>query len=231
MIHSVALTTTAERAEELAPLARDHGLRPVVLPCIEVAPAPESVLEQARRSAAASDWLLVTSARTIEYLWPRGGQIPEVEVAAVGTRTAEAVTNAGGAVSLVGHSGSVAMFSELITLVENATVCFPHGRGADLSKMALLDEPARAVSTWEIYATNPIPPALDLVDAVAFGSPSAVEGWSRSRSFAEVVVGAIGETTGEAVSDRGHHPDVVAGRPDYSELLERLARVIDRKRV
>lgn len=228
MTPSVALTTTAKRAEELGPLAREEGLRPVVLPCIEVAPAPESVLEQARRSAAGSDWLLVTSARTVEFLWPLG-QIPEVEVAAVGTRTAEAVTNAGGAVSLVGDSGSIALFSDLVTLVENATVCFAHGRGADLSKMALLEEAARTVSTWEIYATKPIPPALDPVDAVAFGSPSAVEGWSRSRSFEEVVVGAIGETTGEAVSDRGHHPDVVAGRPDYSELLERLARVIHKK--
>ncbi len=231
MIPSVAITTTAKRAAELAPIARAHGLRPVVLPCIEVVPASESVLEQARRSAAGSEWLLVTSARTIEYLWPHG-QIPDVAVAAVGPLTAAAVTDAGGTVSLVGDSGSLDLISELVTLVENATVCFPHGREVDLSKMRVLEEAAGTVSTWEVYATEPMPPAVDPVDAVAFGSPSAVEGWSRSRGFAEVVVGAIGETTGEALSDRGQHPDVVAARPDYLELLQRLSACVkDRNRV
>lgn len=231
MIPSVAITTTAKRAAELAPIARAHGLRPVVLPCIEVVPASESVLEQARRSAAGSEWLLVTSARTIEYLWPHG-QIPDVAVAAVGPLTAAAVTDAGGTVSLVGDSGSLDLISELVTLVENATVCFPHGREVDLSKMRVLEEAAGTVSTWEVYATEPMSPAVDPVDVVAFGSPSAVEGWSRSRGFAEVVVGAIGETTGEALSDRGQHPDVVAARPDYLELLQRLSACVkDRNRV
>lgn len=227
MTSRVALTTTADRAAGLAPIARAHGLRPVVIPCIEIAPAPPDALEAARGSAAESDWLLVTSARTVEYLWPHG-RIPDVRVAAVGTRTAAAVTRAGGTVSLVGDSGSVASISELVTLVGSATVCFPHGRGADLSKLRLLEDIGGTVSTWEVYATEPIPPALDPVDAVAFGSPSAVEGWSRSRGFAGVVVGAIGDTTGAALSDRGHPADVVAYPPDYAELLARLsARVID----
>lgn len=231
MIPSVALTTTASRSAELAPIARAHGLRPVVLPCIEVVPAGESALEEARQSAAKSDWLLLTSARTVDFLWPKG-HVPDVEVAAVGSLTAAAVTGAGGAVSLLGDSGSVDLISKLVTLVENATVCFPHGRGADLSKMRVLKEAARAVSTWEVYATEPMPPALDPVDAVAFGSPSAVEGWSRSRGFTGVAVGAIGETTGAALSDRGHPADVVADRPDYAELLERLSvSVRDRSKV
>lgn len=231
MIPSVALTTTANRAADLAPIARAHGLRPVVLPCIEVVAARERVLEEARRSAADSDWLLVTSARTVGYLWP-DGHLPDVEVAAVGSRTAAAVTGAGGAVSLLGESGSVGLISKLVTLVKNATVCFPHGRGADLSKVQVLEEAAGTVSTWEVYATEPIPPALDPVDAVAFGSPSAVDGWSRSRGFAGVAVGAIGETTATALSDRGHPADVVADRPDYAELLERLsASVRDRSKV
>lgn len=222
MIPSVALTTTAKRAAELAPLARASGLRPVVLPCIEVVQARGSILDEARRSAAGSDWLLVTSARTIEYLWPTG-RIPEVEVAAVGARTAAAVKGAGGTVSLVGNSGSLDLISELVTMVKDATVCFPHGRGADIAKVQPLAEAGGKVSTWEVYATEPTPPALDPVDGVAFGSPSAVEGWTRSRGFAAVVVGAIGQTTAAALSDRGHDVDVVADRPEYAELLERLS--------
>lgn len=231
MIPGVALTTTANRAAELAPIARAHGLRPVVLPCIEVVPASESVLEEARLSAAGSDWLLVTSARTVDLLWP-DGQVPDVDVAAVGSRTAAAVTRAGGAVSLVGDSDSFSLTYDFAPLVENAAVCFPHGSGADLSTVKQLEQVGGSVSTWEVYATKPVPPALDPVDAVAFGSPSAVAGWSLSRGFAGVVVGAIGETTGAALSDRGHPADVVADRPDYAELLERLsASVRDRNKV
>lgn len=222
MIPSVALTTTAKRAVELAPVARAHGLRPVVLPCIEVVPARESVLEEARRSAADSDWLLVTSARTVDYLWPHG-RFPKVEVAAVGAVTAAAVTGAGGTVRLVGNSGSIDLISDLVTLVEDATVCFPHGRGADISKVRALAEAGGKVSTWEVYTTESMPPALDPVDAVAFGSPSAVEGWSQSRGFAGVAVGAIGKTTAAALSGRGHPAAVVAGQSDYAELLERLS--------
>jgi len=194
-------------------------------------PASAGVLEKARRSAAGADWLLVTSARTVEYLWPHG-RIPEVEVAAVGSRTAAAVTDAGGTVSLVGDAGSFDLIAELASLVKNATLCFPHGRGADLSKVRVLEEGAGTVSTWEVYSTEPIPPALDPVDAVAFGSPSAVDGWTRSRDFTGVAVGAIGETTDAALSGRGHSVDVVADRPDYAELLERLsASVRDKSKV
>lgn len=222
MIPSVALTTTATRAAELVPIARTHGMQAVVLPCIEVLPARESVLEAARRSAANSDWLLITSARTVEYLWP-DGHLPDVAVAAVGSPTAAAVMDAGGAVCLQGDSGSFDLISELVNLVEHATVCFPHGRGADISKVQPLAEAGGKVSTWEVYATEPVPPALDPVDAVAFGSPSAVEGWARSRGFAGVAVGAIGTTTAAAVSARGRSVDVVADRPEYAELLERLS--------
>lgn len=222
MIPRVALTTTANRAVELAPIARAHGLQPVVLPCIEVVPADEGHLDAVRLAAADADWLLLTSARTVTYLWP-DGRFPDVAVAAVGSRTAAAVTGAGGRVSLQGVSDSVDLVSQLVPLVQEATVCFPHGRGADVSTALALEEAGAAVSTWEVYATEPIPPALDPVDAVAFGSPSAVEGWSRSRDFAGVALGAIGATTGSALSDRGHPADVVADRPDYGALLERIS--------
>jgi uroporphyrinogen-III synthase len=86
----------------------------------------------------------------------------------------------------------------------------------------MLEKAAAGMSTWEVYATKPVPPALDPVDAAAFGSPSAVEGWFQARGLQEIVVAAIGGTTGAALYQRGHHADVVPERPDYAELLERL---------
>lgn len=218
----VALTTTDERARRLADIATVHGLQPVVLPCIEVVPAPSAVLDEVRRSVAAADWLMVTSARTVDYLWPQGG-IPGIEVAAVGHQTAAAVSRAGGEVTFVGDFDAASLISELFKLVEGKSVCFPHGRGSDLTKMSVLERAARSMSTWEVYATKPIPPALNPVDAAAFGSPSAVGGWFQARGLQEIVVGAIGATTGAALLQHGQHADVVPERPDYAELLEGLS--------
>jgi uroporphyrinogen-III synthase len=227
----VALTTSADRAPDLAAIAVAHGLQPVTLPCIEVVPAPGAVLEAARRSVAEADWLMVTSARTVGCLWPQGG-LPGIEVAAVGPRTAAAVARAGGEVTLLGGFDGASMISELSELVEGKYVSFPHGRGSDLTKVSVLERAARSVSTWEVYSARPIPPALNPVEAVAFGSPSSVEGWFQSRGLQDIVVGAIGDTTGAALSEHGQHAYVVPERPDYAELLERLsAKVRERDEV
>jgi uroporphyrinogen-III synthase len=124
------------------------------------------------------------------------------------------------------------MISELSELVEGKFVSFPHGRGSDLTKVSVLERAARSVSTWEVYSARPIPPALNPVEAVAFGSPSSVEGWFQSRGLQDIVVGAIGDTTGAALGEHGQHAYVVPERPDYAELLERLsAKVRERDEV
>lgn len=218
----VALTTTTDRASGLFSVALAHGLRPISLPCIEVTTASESILGQARLEIARSDWLVVTSARTVEILWPEGN-LPAVEVAAVGRQTATAVARAGGKVSLVGDSGAAELVVSLAGRVAGRYVHFPHGRGANLSNVNALQDAGAMVSTLEVYATTPVPPNSEPVDAAAFGSPSAVEGWFKSRDLEGIVVAAIGGSTSAALADRGHPADIVPDRPDYVELLELLS--------
>lgn len=222
MMFRVGITTTRDRASRLSGLARGHGLEPVLLPCIEVIPAPNDELSIARSQAVKADWLLVTSSRAIDIMWPNGG-MPETPVAAVGSPTAELAEQADGRVAVVGDGGAEDLVDELAGQISGKSVFFPHASGADLSALAKLGEAGAEVAASPVYETRPMAPEADPVDAVMFGSPSAVSGWCRSRTLGDLVLAAIGETTKEALVAQGHHPHVIPPHPDYELLISLLA--------
>jgi len=218
----VAITTAADRSSVLADHARSHGLEPVLLPCIEVTPASDAVLHDARALASRADWLVVTSPRAVRAVWPRGG-MPPSPVAAVGPATAASVEEADGIVGLVGEAGAEALVARLAERAGGASVFFPHATGADPSTVSALVKAGAEVQAVAVYQTRPVAPGLDPVDAAAFGSPSAVRGWLISRHLDDLVLGAIGETTARALADAGRSPQVVPPRPDFEELMAHLA--------
>ncbi|NIQ59511.1 MAG: uroporphyrinogen-III synthase, partial [Gemmatimonadetes bacterium] len=69
------------------------------LPCIRVEPAPDDVLRRLRDRAPSADWIVVTSRRAVEVVWPEGRIPAGPAVAAVGPSTADAVRSAGGRVA------------------------------------------------------------------------------------------------------------------------------------
>lgn len=219
----LGITTTADRALVLSETATEKGLQPVVLPCIEVVPAPEEILREAAAQADHADWLLVTSARAVLSVWPDGG-MPSTRVAAVGAATAAVVADAGGSVAVVGDGGAGSLVENLRGEVAGKTVLFPHAAGAGMDTVGALREMGAQVTPLPVYETRAMRPGPDPVDAVVFGSPSAVEGWSKSRSFHELVLGAIGPTTAAALTEMGHQADVVPVRPDYRALIALVAK-------
>jgi uroporphyrinogen-III synthase len=221
----IALTSTADRLAALEPVAVRAGLVPVVLPCIEYVTAEASVLETARRRAGGCDWLVVTSSRTVSTLWPEGG-MPDLAVAAVGAATAAAVRTAGGDPAVVGQAGSAELFESMAPLVSGRSVFFPHAANADLSGVDILRTLGAVVETLAVYDVDPIAPAPDAVDAVAFGSPTAVAGWLLSRRLDGLVVGAIGATTTSALEERGEVPDVVPDQPSLDTLIGLIAETL-----
>jgi len=227
----IALTSTPDRARALEPLVREGGLQPVPLPCIEVILAPESVLQSTREAAASCDLLVVTSARVVEALWP-AGDMPAMNVVAVGAVTAAAARDAGGSVTFVGSGGGADLVAELGDSVRDRDVLLPHAAGADPATIETLRNSGARVSAQPIYETRPVAPDLDDVDAVVFGSPTAVEGWHLSRTLDDLVVGAIGHTTAEALGHWGAAPHVVPETPSFHRLVELVAgELADRSRV
>lgn len=226
----VAITTSSDRFERWAEHFRDAGLEPVPLPCIEVRPADNDELARARAACQAADLVLVTSSRAVEVLWP-DGELPRVSFAAVGGPTAHAVSAAGGLVEVVGEGGGDDLVDELAGRIHGLHVVFPRAVGGDPKRAARLAEAGAVIEEFLVYGAAPLAPGPDPVDAVVFGSPSAVEGWLLSRTLDEVqAIGAIGDTTAAALAEQGVDPDVVPDVPVINRLAAGLSRALEESR-
>ncbi len=219
----VAITTTADTAPRVTHLLRSAGLEPVTLPCIRIVASGPKVLQRLRSSARDADWIVVTSPRAVHVTWP-DGEMPSVPVAAVGPAAASAVTRAGGRVEITGEAGAASILKALRPLVREKRVAFPHARTADPAIVAGLRAAGAEVMAESVYDTVPLAPATDAVDAVIFGSPSAVEGWCRSRHLDGLVVAGMGATTGSSLIARGHPPNVIPDQPGFESLVTALDR-------
>ncbi|HEX7097859.1 MAG TPA: uroporphyrinogen-III synthase [Acidimicrobiia bacterium] len=218
----VAVTT--DRFDLAAPWFAANGLEPVPLPCVRVDIASEEVLDEARTAAARADLLVVTSPRTVDLLW-RGRGMPPVPVAAVGEATAAAVEDVGGRVRFVGSAGLAGLVSELAKEEPLGRIVFPRAANSDPVPLEQLRGEGTDVVPIDVYRTVPIAPGRDAVHAVAFASPSAVEGWLLSRPLDGLVIGAIGHTTASALT--GHRPVIVPYRPSHRALAEALAQFME----
>ena len=219
----VALTT--DRFSEVAARYAHVGLVPVPLPCTRFEPATNARIAAARASAIDAQLLMVTSSRVVELLWPRGG-MPDVEVAAVGPSTAAAILDAGGRVEVVGDAGLGRLIDLTGDRLNRGRVTIAHAAGSDPAAMSRLRAIVAELDEHVVYRMVPVGPKVLPVDAVAFASPSAVGGWWLTRTLDDVVVGAIGKTTAQAVS-RIREPDVVADPPSHSSLARGIASFME----
>jgi uroporphyrinogen-III synthase len=224
----VAITT--DRFESAGSSFHRYGMEPVSLPCVRIEPAAADVLAEARMAADLCDLLVITSARTVDLLWPNGS-MPSSPVAAVGQRTAASVAAHGGRLVLAGRGGLADLIDQLGNSLDTCAVVFPHAGGprSDPYNSPSLEAAfdtlrgrAANLVEFEIYQTRSLSPGSDAVAAVAFSSPSAVQGWHLSRSLDTLVIGVIGSTTRLAVAAH-RPPDVVAPQPSHDALARAMA--------
>ncbi|HJU52350.1 MAG TPA: uroporphyrinogen-III synthase [Acidimicrobiia bacterium] len=219
----VAITT--DRFDSVAPLYREAGLEPIWLPCVRVEPASDEVLDRARQVAASAELLMLSSARTVDWLWPHGG-VPSVDAVAVGSAAAKTFSERGGRVVLTGNSGLADLAAKASTRLATNRVVFPRSADTDPDVLWIIRQLAPDLVEFEVYRTQPIPPEDIEVRAVAFASPSAVVGWHLSRDLVDLAVGAIGPTTSAALSQP---PDVVARSPSHRALAQALKSHMEAK--
>jgi uroporphyrinogen-III synthase len=219
----VAITT--DRFRDTASGYVLAGLSPVSVPCIRFEPEPPGTIDEARSAAAEAGLLLITSPRVVSVLWPRGG-MPAVETAAVGPSTAAAIIEAGGQVRVVGDSGLSRLIDAVADRLQDCQVMVARAAGSDSVAMDLLRELAPNLADHVVYRVTPTAASNVEVDAAAFASPSAVDGWCLTRSLDDVVVGAIGKTTARAIA-RHREPDVVATRPSHLSLARTIANFME----
>ncbi len=223
----VAVTTELGGAERIGDEAVAAGLEPIYLPCIRIEVSPPELLDPMRAAAADADWVICTSQRAVSALWPAGGMPTHAMVATVGAATARAVMAAGGRVEVTGTGGAATLRELLRGRLAGQTVVFPHARAADRVTVEMLRSEAGKVVAGVAYDTVPMAPPSDPVDAVIFGSPSALEGWLLTRDLSGVVVAAIGQTTAAALRAAGREPDVVPPVPGVAAVVAALATYVN----
>lgn len=219
---TVAVTTSADRAAAAAIPFTLAGVSPIPLPCIEIAPASNDHLEEARSAAAAADLIILSSSRTLDILWP-DGPLPTTDFAVVGRVTARQVEARGGALALVGSGGSDLLADALAGRIAGKSVIWPHARGADPRPLNRIRAGSTSFAAPVVYESVPKKPAATPVDVVAFASPSAVAGWQLSRSLQGEIIAVIGETTRAAVDEAGAVASVIATEPTYQSLASSVA--------
>ena len=227
------MAITSDRFAMAAAQFRMVGLDPVPMPCIRIEAAAPKMLDQARAAATGADLLLISSARTIDLLWPHA--MPAVAVAAVGSQTAAAISARGGRVVLCGRAGLADLATRLRHRWHDSKVVFPHGavatgspakRPGHFALAGMIEASGGHLQEFVIYRTMSQAPGPDQVEAAVFASPSAVAGWRLSRSLVGLVVGAIGRTTCEALTV--HRPvDVLAPRPTHQALARAMASYLE----
>ena len=221
----IRVGVTSDRFDAVAPGYADAGLEPVSLPCVQIQSAPSGDIAYVRERAAHADLLMITSPRVVSFVWP-DGRMPEVDTAVVGRSTASRVEQAGGRVTQVGNAGLARLVELTADHIEGRCVMIAHAEGSDPAAMARLREIAPDLEEHPVYRAVPVAPGADPVDAVAFASPSAVNGWGLSRSFDDLLVGAIGATTAAAIA-RHREADVIAERPSHPNLAQAIASFME----
>lgn len=251
---TVVVTRALKQAAEFAAELEGYGARVVACPTIEIV-EPESYaeLDEAIENLFGYDWIVFTSANGVEFFLRRlavaGGDVndlDELRVCAVGSATAERLTDAHVHVDVVPEVFRAEdVFAALESYLggrekfDRLNVLLPRAAAGRDSLPRSLEEAGARVDAVAAYRTVP-PRTTDRarveallvgggVDCVTFASPSAVKNFARlfdTHDLAPLLrgvrVACIGEVTAEAAAAHGLRVDI---RPEESTSAA-LARAV-----
>ena len=230
------VATTRDRPGRLDEVLTRLGAEVVHVPLIEVVDAPGDELAGALDALDDVDWVIVTSqhgaARVAEAVAAR----PRLRTAAVGTRTAEILTEATGrAVTVVPEQqtaaalvaampdpepGARCVLAALADRAEPTLVAGLRGRGYDVRSVVAYVTRLRTPSMSERSL-------LAAVDAVTFASGSAVRAWFEAiGSWTPPHVVVIGPSTDRVARELGLQVTAVAADHSVEGLAAEVMAVL-----
>lgn len=236
---------------ELSARLEEAGVEVVAVPLTHTVPPEDDVpLVEALARIEVFDWLVVTSARTVEPVWDRltAGALPSarergLRVCAVGPGTARALEAAGVEVDVLParfHAEGVVEAILAAGSVDGRQVLFPRAEGGRDVIPDLLAAAGANVEVPVAYRTVPDEDAADrlvqltlggALDALTFtaGSAAAAFGAAWARAGREEIDGrigvfALGPATADALASVGVRTDVIADPHTFAGLAEAASR-------
>ncbi len=233
----------------------DRGLAPILVPAIETASADASRVDDLVRRLPAADWVVVTSARTVDALAAAAertgcdlatGGPDGPRWAAIGAATERALEAAGVTVSFRPSRSTGMDLAESLPVAAGTTVILPHGDLAGRKLPNRLTERGASVDAAVVYHTleapasshAPLRAALaDNPAAVVLASGSAVRGWlelaraiGAESAVAGIPVIAIGPTTAAEARRHGLTVLAEARTPDPGSVADAAAAALSTRK-
>lgn len=249
----VVVTRPAHDAAALARRITGAGGEALAAPAIRIDPIDFDNHAVARGLTTSSwDWIAFTSRNAVDGLvagierhGAAGEMLRGVKIAAVGEATATALREHGLDMDLISTgSGASDLANQMAERqLHRLNILLPQG---NLNRSDLAESLKRGgaeVETVQVYVTRPetaLPAtvrdrfARDEIDAVTFTSPSSVREFVRLLDaepdrLAGVVIGCIGETTGDEARRLGLDWCVVAERPRLDDLVHSVAVALQQR--
>ncbi|WP_318615216.1 uroporphyrinogen-III synthase [Sporosarcina sp. YIM B06819] len=244
LLGETVIFTGTPKSQDVFKRVEQYGGVPVSLPLIQVAEVLESTDELRLNACPTYDWLIFTSQSAVAAFGAKlarhnfSAASIASKIAAVGTRTAEALEKLGFTVDFIPTVFSADVFVKEFKPTELAIRRVLFLRGS-IAGATIKEELPFEVDEWTVYATERVYDSIgSLVNllqnskqlSVLFASPSAVN------VFAEEVVpqvgwdgytiAAIGHVTEQALVERGAPVHV---RPDTYTLMDLVEKLAGRK--
>ena len=225
--------------DDVAATLRENGAIPVIAPLINFASADDApALAEAldRLQAGAFDWVVVTSATTVDVLAGQGVRVPSgTRIAAVGETTAAALTSAGYRVDFVpqGDNSARGLVKEWPQHAVHGPVLVPQSDIAEPTLVSGLAERGIDAHYVAAYRTIGVPASDEVREDVASGRIGAVlvTSGSVARQIAQqfaplpdsTVLACIGPRTAFDARAAGLAVDVIAEDRTADSLVAALA--------
>lgn len=238
----VLVTRPAHQGDDLAARLWEAGAEPILAPTIVVgAPDDRAAARDAVERVRSFDWVAFTSRNGVDAFFDILGELGrdarafgDVRIAAIGPKTAEALTRRGIRVDLIPaeYVGEAVAAELLARTATGDRVLVYRAQEAREVLPETLRANGRIVEVVAAYRTRPIDdPGLrakaERADIVTFTSPSTVAGFAHNVTgavtlLADKTVAAIGPVTAAAARDAGIRVDVVAATFTVDGLLQAL---------
>ena len=248
------VTRARNQAGKLSAGLRALGAAAVEVPVLEIRPGEDpAALDRALEQLDSYDWLILTSANTVETLRARASEIGvklfnsnNLRVAAVGESTAEAARQAGFRVSFVpqsyvaeslsaGMAGQVAGARILLARAAGARAVIPHALEAAGATVDVVDAyqnrmPERAPEQLRMALAEGIDGATFTSSSSVTHLRDAARAAGLEWPFAGVRAASIGPITSRTLRESGWEPAVEASPSDIPGLIRAVAELLGRVR-
>jgi uroporphyrinogen III methyltransferase / synthase len=243
-----ALTRPADQGAALAAALRDAGAEVVITPTIRIEPRPftESLREKIREIAS-YEWIVFTSAngvraffRCLENTKMDARALHGLHVAAIGERTAEALSSHGIRADVVPREFVQESLAKSIRVAKGDRVLVPRASEARDVLQLSLEKRGAKVTILPVYDTLPDTSGIATlrrqltrgrIHLCTFTSASTVEKFVESakaedipKFFAEVAIASIGPVTTKALEACGLRADIEATKSTAEGLAEAIIR-------